>query len=120
MTGVTANGAFQQSTGNMAPAFSGYAGFGEVIVAEPDNAALMQARPFDVRGVRGGDNGYTIAVFNPTTQTLTVSNVSAYLPISFTYKSGSTVGAITANPSDFILNDKRKLIVLTGLYCHRA
>jgi len=114
MTGVTANGAFQQSSGNMAPAFSGYAGFGEVIVAEPDNAALMQARPFDVRGVRGVDNGYTIAVFNPTTQTLTVSNVSAYLPISFTYKPASTVGAITANPADFILNDRRTLLFSPG------
>ena len=114
MTGVTAYGTFQQSTGNMAPAFSGYAGFGEVIVAEPDNAALVQARPFNVRGVRGGDNGYTIAVFNPTTQTLTVSNVSAYLPISFTYKPGSTVGVITANPSDFIFNDKRKLTFSPG------
>ena len=109
MTGVTANGAFRQSTGNMAPAFAGYAAFGAVFVAEPDNAALMQARPFNVRGVRGVDNGYTIAVFNPTTQTLTVSNMSAYLPISFTYKPGSTVGAITANPADFILNDRRTL-----------
>jgi hypothetical protein len=110
ITGVTANGAFQQSSGNMAPAFGGYAGFGEVIVAEPDNAALLQARPFDVRGVRGGDNGYTIAVFNPTTQTLTVNNVTASIPISFTYKPTSTVGAITLNPFDFISNGKRNLL----------
>jgi hypothetical protein len=114
MTGVTANGAFQQSTGNMAPAFSGYAGFGEVIVAEPDNAALVQARPLNVVGTRGADNGYAIAVFNPTTRTLTVSNVSAYLPISFTYKPGSTVGAITANPSNFILNERRTLLFSPG------
>ncbi len=114
MTGVTANGAFQQSSGNMAPAFSGYAGFGEVIVAEPNNAALVQARPFDVRGVRGGDNGYTIAVYNPTTQTLTVNNVTAYLPLSFTYKLSSTVGAITANPFDFVANGKRNLTFSSG------
>jgi hypothetical protein len=110
MAGVTANGAFQQSSGNMAPAFGGYAGLGEVIVAEPNNAALMQARPFNVVGVRGGDNGYTIAVFNPTTQTLTVNNVTAFVPISFTYKLSSTVGAITASPFDFILNGKRNLL----------
>jgi hypothetical protein len=114
MTGVTANGAFQQSTGNLAPAFGGYAGFGEVIVAEPNNAALMQARPFNALGVRGGDNGYTIAVFNPTTQTLTVSNVTAYIPISFTYKLTSTVGAITTNPIDFVLNGKRNLLFSPG------
>ncbi len=114
MTGVTANGAFQQSTGNLAPAFGGYAGLGEVIVAEPNNAALVQARPFDVRGVRGDDNGYTIAVFNPTTQTLTVNNVTAYIPISFTYKPTSTVGAITTNPFDFISNGKRNLTFSSG------
>jgi hypothetical protein len=45
---------------------------------------------------------------------LTVSNVAAYIPISFTYKPGSTVGAITANPSDFIFDDKRKLTFSPG------
>lgn len=113
-TGVTANGAFQQSLGNIAPAFSGYAGAGAVVVAEPTNAALVQARAFNPNGVRGGANGYTIAVYNPTTQTLTVNNVTAYVPISFTYQPSSTAGAITANPIDFVSNGKRNLLFSPG------
>ncbi|NJM40916.1 MAG: hypothetical protein HC853_09145 [Anaerolineae bacterium] len=102
-------GAFQQSTGNMAPAFSGFAGAGQLVVAEANNALLLQAKPNQVKGARGTDNGYTVALFNPTTQTIQVNSVSASIPISFGYKPGSTSGAYTSNPFDFVQNGRREL-----------
>ncbi|HSD85707.1 MAG TPA: hypothetical protein VLG46_17725, partial [Anaerolineae bacterium] len=114
ITGLTASGAFQQSSGNLAPSFSGYAGLGAVIVAEPTNAALVQARPLHTQGMRGSDNGYTIAIFNPTTQTLTVNGLTAYLPISFTYKLGSTTGAFHTDPLDSVSNGRRTLSFFPG------
>ena len=106
---LNAQGAFQQSIGNMAPAFSGYAGGGQLIVAEANNAVLVQAKPDRVKSNRGEENGYTIALVNPTTQTLQVSRVEVSMPISFTYKAGSSTGVYTNTPSDFEQNGRRIL-----------
>jgi hypothetical protein len=104
-----AQGVFQQSTGNIAPAFIGYASGGQLIVAESDNALVIQAKPNQAKGARGVDNGYAVAFFNPTTKTIQVSAITVSLPISFAYKPGSTAGAYTQNPSESQENGRRLL-----------
>lgn len=113
-TGLNATGAFQQSSGTMAPAFSGFAGAGSVIVAEPDNAAFVQARPGNANGTRGAANSYAIAVSNPTTQTLSVGSITVNMPVSFTYVASSTTGVITGNPFDSLNNAQRQLFFVNG------
>ncbi len=109
ISGDRANGAFQQSSGNVAPAFSGYAGGNQVFVAEPNNALVVQAKADSTKGTPGGENGYTLAFFNPTTQTLTVQNVIVSLPISFTYKNGSISGVLSSPPFSDTQNGLQKL-----------
>ena len=46
----------------------------------------------------GSGNGYTITVTNPNTVDVSVDSISATLPEGFTYTSGSTTGAVTADP----------------------
>ena len=94
------NGSFSEVGGSMSPAFGGFAAGGEVVVAEPTNPAILQSKP-DLRlGPQGGTNGFTLRVYNPSAQPLTVSGLSATLPLSFTYQADSTSGALSANPFD--------------------
>ncbi|HEY6894286.1 MAG TPA: hypothetical protein VI258_08975, partial [Rhodanobacteraceae bacterium] len=47
----------------------------------------------------GGADGYTITVSNPNTAAATLNSISDTLPAGFTYTTGSTTGATTADPS---------------------
>jgi uncharacterized repeat protein (TIGR01451 family) len=44
------------------------------------------------------DDGYTIFVYNPATQPLTLASIADDLPTGFTYLGGSTTGVTAANP----------------------
>ncbi|RLT43495.1 MAG: hypothetical protein DWI57_04265 [Chloroflexi bacterium] len=94
------NGSFSSVEGSMSPAFGGFAAGGEVVVAEPTNPAILQSKPDFRLGPQGGTNGFTLRVHNPSDQTLTISGLSATLPLSFTYQANSTSGALSANPFD--------------------
>ncbi len=104
------NGAFISVDGSMSPTFSSFAAGGEVVVAEPTNAAILRSKP-DIRvGERNSSNGYTLHIYNPSAEILTVSNLAATLPISFTYQTGSTTGILIADPFDAPGTDSRMLI----------
>ena len=47
----------------------------------------------------GGADGYTITVHNPNTQAVSLDAVTDTLPDGFSYQTGSTTGATTADPS---------------------
>lgn len=95
------NGSFDDVTGSMSPAFGGFAGGGEVVVAEPTNAAILQSKPDSPLGRKGSSNGYSLRLYNPSAQAMTVSNLSASLPVSITYQPGSTSGVLSADPFGF-------------------
>jgi hypothetical protein len=93
VTGNTSGG-----SGSMYPAFAAFAGAGQVVVAEPAQALLVQARADQPTSLRGGSNGYTIQLVNPTTAAISVSTIQVTTPIEFAYQTGSTTGITTANP----------------------
>ncbi len=47
----------------------------------------------------GGTNGYTITIHNPNVNAVSLSSIADSLPAGFSYISGSTTGATTADPS---------------------
>jgi uncharacterized repeat protein (TIGR01451 family) len=49
--------------------------------------------------VSGGDNGYTITFDNPNTTAVTLTSIIDTLPDGFAYRSGTTTGATTADPT---------------------
>jgi uncharacterized repeat protein (TIGR01451 family) len=64
------------------------------------NLPLSTAKTADQAGVSaGGQDGYTITLTNPNTAGVPVDSVTDTLPVGFTYVSGSTTGATTANPT---------------------
>jgi uncharacterized repeat protein (TIGR01451 family) len=50
---------------------------------------------------RGGTNGYTLTLTNPTAHPLIIRWLRDYLPLNFTYVLGSTSGTISSNPAIF-------------------
>ncbi len=97
VTGSTSSG-----SGSMYPAFAAFAGVGQVTIAEPSQALLVQARADQPSSLRGGSNGYTVQLVNPTTSAIGVSNLMVAMPLDFSYTAGSSSGLVTANP---IIND---------------
>ena len=47
----------------------------------------------------GGSDGYTITIHNPNTSAVSLTDVTDMLPPGFSYTSGSSTGATTADPS---------------------
>jgi len=97
VAGGTSNG-----SGSMYPAFAAFAGAGQVVIAEPAQALLVQARADQPSSLRGASNGYTVQLVNPTTAAIGVSNLLVAMPLDFGYTAGSSSGLVTANP---IIND---------------
>jgi hypothetical protein len=61
---------------------------------------LTTTKTADAASVPGGStDGYTIKIHNPNTTAATVDSITDTLPSGFTYTSGSTTGATTANPT---------------------
>lgn len=110
------NGAFTDTGGTMSPAFGGIAVGGEVVVAEPAIAAILQSKPDSRVGAQGSSNGFTLRVYNPSAQAVTLSSLSATLPISFTYQANSTSGAFTADPFDTPDGNGHRLLIWTGSF----
>ena len=104
------SGTFSGSSGNLTPAFGGFAATTELFVSEPEAALALRIGP-SVRSVaHGAEFTYTVAAYNPTNTAITVSNLRTTLPISLTYRTGTTSGAITTEPSDFATGTTRTLI----------
>ncbi|MEN3361542.1 MAG: hypothetical protein V7637_5524 [Mycobacteriales bacterium] len=61
---------------------------------------LTMAKTADAASVTaGGADGYTITVTNPNVSDVTLTSLTDALPPGFTYRAGSTTGAITADPT---------------------
>jgi len=97
---TSCQGSFGTVSGGLTPAFSGFAGGQEIVVAEARSAVLVGMKPSRPTLLRSETNAYTLSIVNPTGTALSVSSIVVTLPISFTYQLGSTSGALTSNPSD--------------------
>lgn len=97
---IACHGAFGSVSGALAPAFGGFPGNKEIVVAETRDTLLVGVRPQAAIMQPGEENTYILTIRNPTTATVQVSNLQLTWPISFTYQNGSTSGATTVNPID--------------------
>ncbi|MCL4835520.1 MAG: hypothetical protein KJZ86_23980 [Caldilineaceae bacterium] len=110
------NGAFNDTAGSMSPAFGGFAAGSEVVVAEPANAAILQSKPDSPLGPKGGSNGYSLRLYNPSAQAITVNTLSATLPVSITYQPGSTSGVLSADPFDAPDGNGSRMLIWQGAF----
>ncbi|NJM07135.1 hypothetical protein HC891_14575 [Candidatus Gracilibacteria bacterium] len=108
---TSCQGRFARVSGSLSPAFNGFAGAQEIVVAEARAAILVGLRPDTATMRRDEANDYTLTLVNPSDAALTVSALVATLPISFSYRSGSTSGALTSDPFDVpdLTQGKRQL-----------
>lgn len=99
---VTAEGNVSGNTsggsGSMYPAFAAFAGLGQITIAEPAAALLLQAKADAASSLRNDVNGYTVQMVNPTTAAISVFSMQVTIPIDFTYQDGSSTGIATTNP----------------------
>jgi hypothetical protein len=94
------NGSFAKTSGNLSPAFAGFAANKEIVVAEPAAAVLLSVKPEKATLRRDETNGYTVKLLNLTGAAANVSNLVLTLPISLTYVANSTSGALSNNPTE--------------------
>lgn len=91
-------GSTSGGSGSMYPAFAAFAGLGQVTIAEPTAALLLQAKADQPSTMRNGSNGYTLKMVNPTTATIHVSSPQVTIPIDFAYQTGSSTGLTSTEP----------------------
>ena len=60
--------------------------------------AAMSVVPFDDEVAPGADDGYTVTLRNPNPLPTTAREFNFLLPTGFTYRTGTTSGALTADP----------------------
>ena len=87
-----------------------------VLIAEPAASTRLSKRPTQALSDRGTLNGYTLAAFNPTPLTVTVSIITDSLSAGFTYQPNSTTGATTAEPNIVTAFDGQQTLRWTGTY----
>ncbi|HEY4722607.1 MAG TPA: hypothetical protein VII92_12210, partial [Anaerolineae bacterium] len=87
-----------------------------VLIAEPAASTRLSKRPNQALSDRGTLNGYTLAAFNPTPLTVTVSIITDSLSAGFTYQPNSTTGATTAEPNIVTSWDGQQTLTWTGAY----
>ena len=87
-----------------------------VLIAEPAASTRLSKRPTQALSDRGTLNGYTLAAFNPTPLTVTVSIITDSLSAGFTYRPNSTTGATTTEPNIITAFDGQQTLTWTGAY----